>query len=165
MENESASSLFCCFTGHRKFNPTDALRRRLDERIRLLYDNGYRYFISGAAMGFDSFAAAAVAALRYQLPELRLWLAIPFEGHDKDWPEGDARVYRHLRELCDRALVLSTGYYSGCYFARDRWMVERSSACVAWFDGSSGGTAYTLGIAAEKGIEIFNLQLPKELSE
>ena len=150
----------CCFTGHRKFAPTDALREKLDERIVMLYDSGYRCFISGAAMGFDLYAASAVAALRCRLPELRLWLAIPFEGHDKDWPESMSHALRQLRELCDRAVVLSNGYYNGCYFSRDRWMVERSSACIAYFNGASGGTAYTLGVAAEKGIEIFNLCIP-----
>ena len=65
-------SRICCFTGYRphrfSFSP-DGLRPEqvqaaLGEQIRLLYDEGYRTFISGMSTGVDLWAAAEVLALR-----------------------------------------------------------------------------------------------------
>ena len=44
-----------------------------------------------------------------------------------------------------------------CMLRRDRYMVDRSAAVLAVFDGTPGGTQYTLNYAMEKKLEILLL--------
>ena len=42
-------------------------------------------------------------------------------------------------------------------FKRNRHLVDNSSVCVCYLTKDSGGTAYTVRYAKEKGLEIVNL--------
>ena len=54
-----------CFTGHRDitYSELKQISKALEQAICEAYENGYRYFSSGAAVGFDLEAAETV--LRY----------------------------------------------------------------------------------------------------
>ncbi len=58
---------------------------------------------------------------------------------------------------CDDVIVLNKHYKSGCYHERNRYMVDNSSKLICYYDGSSGGTRYTVGYAKKQSIEIINL--------
>ena len=45
---------------------------------------------------------------------------------------------------------------------RDRYMVDHSMLLIAAFDGSAGGTRYTVEYALRQGIEIFDVSIPTE---
>ena len=53
--------------------------------------------------------------------------------------------------------VVQQYYNRFCMFRRDRYMVDRSAAILAVFDGMSGGTQYTLNYAMDKKLEILLL--------
>ena len=46
-----------------------------------------------------------------------------------------------------------------CMHRRDRYMVDHSSAILAVFDGTPGGTMYTLNYAMEQKLDILLLDL------
>lgn len=153
------SGMVCCFTGHRDIKADD-LRRikpRLIGSIESLYREGYTVFISGAAIGFDTYAAAVTASMRAACPGLKLWLAVPFRGHDGCWNEPDRSRFLAISQLCDKEIVLSERYYRGCYQMRDRWMAEHSTACIACYSGGGGGTAYTIAYALKLGLRVINI--------
>ena len=52
----------CCFTGHRVIAPehVPVLEKQLRAQILQLFDDGYRVFACGGALGFDTMAAQAV---------------------------------------------------------------------------------------------------------
>ena len=64
----------CCFTGDRpgklpwKYNENDtrclALKRRIADAVELAYEEGFRHFLCGMAMGCDLYFCEAVLALR-----------------------------------------------------------------------------------------------------
>ena len=80
-----------CFTGHRILGAQAArmLPERLDNVIRRLYGEGIRFFYAGGAVGFDMIAAERVLAMKKELPEIRLLLALPCLTHDKHWSAGN----------------------------------------------------------------------------
>jgi len=133
------------------------IKPRLISNIDSLYREGYTFFISGAAAGFDTYAAAVTASMRAARPGLELWLAVPFRGHDRSWSEQDRERFLNISQLCNREIVLSERYYRGCYQMRDRWMAEHSSACIACYSGGGGGTAYTLAYALKLGLRVVNI--------
>ena len=128
------------FTGHRRYDGEcdDALRAV----VRELYGWGFRVFWSGMALGFDLAAAEAVLALR---------------GQADRFPEADRLRYMRILDRADEVATLAPRYEPRCYLRRDEFMVERSAAVVAWFDGGKGGTRYTWDYARRCKAERINL--------
>ena len=134
----------CCFTGHRPaklpwgYNERDPRCVRLKERIAdavlLAYQEGYRHFLCGMAQGCDLYFCEAVLALRERYPEVTVEAAIPCPTQADAWPEAE----------------------------RDRYMVDHSMLLIAAFDGTAGGTRYTVEYALRRGIEILDVSIPAE---
>ena len=56
----------CCFTGHRKISADKIpfVRRNLREAIYAACTEGYRRFVCGGALGFDTMAAIEVLSFK-----------------------------------------------------------------------------------------------------
>ena len=157
----------CCFTGHRQIPPEDRerLAAELEETIIGLIGEGFRFFGAGGALGFDTLAARAVLHLRQSyVPHIRLTLALPCKGQEKNWPLRDQNAYRAILQQADQAVCLSESYSKSCMFQRDRYLVDHSGHCLCWMkpDAKRGGTLYTVNYAKKSGIEVTNLYLPQE---
>lgn len=148
-------TITAAFTGHRTYRGEgrEALRHTVEE----LYVRGYRTFLSGMAVGFDLAAAEAVLELRARRPEVRLVAVIPFEGQERRFGPSERARFQRVRAAADRVVVLAPEYRRGCYAVRNDWLVDRSSCLVAWYDGSPGGTRYTVRRALARGCEVRNL--------
>lgn len=148
----------CCFTGHRIIpqNERKALAERLEERVRQLAGEGIYRFCAGGALGFDTMAALTVLRLREELG-LRLILVLPCLRQTRGWPERDAELYEEIKERADETVYVSREYSSGCMHRRNRLLVEESSVCVCCLTRQSGGTAYTVHYACERGLRVINL--------
>ena len=76
----------CCFSGHRpqklgygeNSTQCDELKGRLEELIKnLIEKEGITYFVSGVALGVDTYAANIVLNLKAQYPGITLECAYP----------------------------------------------------------------------------------------
>ena len=143
------------FTGHRTYRgaAADALRRTVGE----LYARGFRNFLSGMAVGFDLAAAEAVLELRERAPGVRLVAAVPFRGQEMRFSPADRERFRRVLAAADHSVTLSPSYHAGCYAVRNNYLVEHAALLVAWYDGSPGGTHYTVRRALVRGLEFINL--------
>lgn len=163
------------FTGHRTYGgqAAAALRATVGE----LYARGFRTFLCGMAMGFDLAAAEAVLACRdfetgsafspaaapdphfphTPMPGLRLVAVIPFRGQESRFPAADRERFRRVLAAADHSVTLSPSYHAGCYAVRNNYLVEHAALLVAWYDGSPGGTHYTVRRALGRGLEFINL--------
>ncbi len=146
-----------CFTGHRYYAGGAEDEQRLAEALETAWADGYRVFISGMAEGFDLAAAEAVLRLRERHPEARLVAAVPFPRQAAKYGADNRRRYERILSLADETVVLSERYDYGCYYVRDDWMTERASRLVCWYDGSDGGTRYTVKSALRGGLAIVNI--------
>lgn len=154
--------LTVCFTGHRHLTreANDLLARELDDCLEAFYKRGYRDYISGAAMGFDTEAACGVLRLIARHPDARLILALPCADQIRHWPEADVLRYQQLIFAADETRVLFREYQPGCMHARNRYMVDRSSACIALMYHLRGGTLYTVNYAMNNDVPVVNLAIP-----
>ena len=160
MEREKS----CCFSGHRpsklpwKRDESDerclALKEDIRRAVEAAYDKGYRHFICGMARGADFYFCEAVLALREGRGDITIEAAIPCEEQASRWPEQDRERYFHLVEECDFETVVQHHYDRGCMLRRNRYMVDNSSLLIAAFDGTLGGTMYTITYAMKKGVEV-----------
>lgn len=165
----------CCFTGHRPDKlpwGTDerdprcaALKKSMARELEGLYRRGYRHFISGMARGADLYFAEAALELREKYPEVTVEGAVPCQSQASRWPEKERTRWRDVLDRCDLETMVQQNYDRWCMHRRDRYMVDRSAAILAVFDGTPGGTMYTLNYAMDKKLEILLLDLNQPEAE
>ncbi len=147
----------CCFTGHRPqklHQPEEEICEGLDEAVVRAYNDGFRYFITGMAMGVDIWAGESVLKLKNSHTDICLIAAVPYPGQEKNFPHEWKLKYAELLDKCDKAEIISEKYQKGAFHARDRWMVDHSSMIIAVYNGEPGGTAITVAYAKKEGLEL-----------
>ena len=162
----------CCFTGHRpaklpwRYNENDArclaLKRRMRDAVELAYEQGFRHFFCGMALGCDQYFCECVLALRERHGDVTVEAAIPCPGQENRWPTASQARYWQLMEHCDKKTLICDRYTSDCMLRRNRWMVDHSALLIAAFDGSAGGTRYTVEYAMGQGLAVVDLPILAE---
>lgn len=156
----------CCFTGHRpgrlpwgedetSFSAMNC-KALLAEEIEHCWQEGYRRFIVGMALGADLMFAEAVLACAMVHPDIVLIAAIPCEDQTRGWPRDQVERYRHILSCIkpENCILIQQKRTKGCMLRRDRYMVNRSRRIIALFDGgNTGGTRYTLAYALSRKLE------------
>ena len=168
MERETT----CCFTGHRpnklpwREDENDprclALKAAIRREVEKAYDRGYRHFICGMAQGCDFYFCEAAQALRDSRPGVTVEAAVPCETQAKRWKEKDRQRYEQLIGLCDFETMVQRQYDRNCMLRRNRYMVDRSSLVIAAFDGSMGGTMYTVTYAMRHDAQVVIIDVTNE---
>lgn len=149
----------CCFTGHRAL-PKDKLSLISNylEKIIIKYINeGYRYFGSGGALGFDTIAAETIIKLKGRYPYIKLILVLPCISQTRGWKESDIKKYNTIKLQADKIVYISKEYTTDCMFRRNRHLVDYSSLCICYLDKTYGGTAYTVNYAKKNNLKIENI--------
>ncbi len=155
-----------CFTGHRALNRQDEnLVRQLEPLLEHLYLEGYRDFLCGGALGFDTVAAEHVIRLREKHPDVRLIFCLPCADQSARWKRADCSKYERLLYLSDETRVLSPFYYDGCMQVRNTYMVDRSYLCIAYMARLHGGTLSTVRYAISQDVPVINIAVPSALEE
>ncbi len=155
----SDASCTICFTGHRTISESekDYIWHRLTALIPHLYSKGYRIFLCGGALGFDTLAARAVLYCRESFPDIRLKMILPCRSQSNGWSAADRQVYEEVLQQANEAIWLSETYYKGCMLMRNRYLVSHASLCVCYLKDRKGGTSYTVACAWREGLDILNL--------
>ena len=162
----------CRFTGHRpgklpwKYNENDgrclALKRRIADAVELAYQEGFRHFLCGMALGCDLYFCEAGLALREAHPDVTVEAASPCPTQGGAWPAAQKERYDRLVAACAFETRVADHYTSSCSQRRDRYMVDHASLLTAAFDGTAGGTRYTVEYALSRGLSIVDLPILAE---
>ena len=152
------------FTGHRScklkeltpdlFSSNLTIEESLEIEITKAINCGYTTFLSGMAEGFDILAAECVSRLKRSNSAICLIAVIPFRGQDSRLSEVDRERYRQILESCDRSIVLSERYFVGCYIVRNNFLIDHSSLIISNFNGTKGGTEYTVKRAIRRNYKV-----------
>ena len=147
------------FTGHRDIYRTEGSDafELLCATVRSFIEKGYKFFITGGALGFDTMAAEAIIKLRAEFPQIKLILMLPCKSQTAAWGAWQIRKYNETLRAADEVIYTSEEYSRECMFIRDRAMADASSVCIAYCKKQKGGTAYTVSYALKKGISVTNL--------
>ena len=150
----------CFFTGHRWIPSENSqnLISRVDRVIKTLSSAGYQYFICGGAVGFDTLAACRVIVAMRRIPEIKLILALPCRDQTLKWRRTyDISLYQRIKGYASDIIYTSDVYSPDCMHKRNKFMADMSSVCIACYNGSPGGTAYTVKYARDSGIRVINV--------
>lgn len=134
----------CAFSGHRPnslpwgYNENDInclkLKQILFCQIKQLTQTGYTDFLSGLAIGSDTWTAQAVLALREKNPQLKLHCILPCKNQADKWPAYAHERYRAILEQADSIVYTSRNYHKDCMLERNRFMVEKTELLLAVYD-------------------------------
>ncbi len=154
----------CSFTGHRTIpdGMSEYLIKRIMDEVNYLYALGVKTFLAGGAIGFDTLAAKAVIECRETHNDIRLIIVIPCRDQARGWKQADIDTYERIKKLANDVIYLSEHYYRGCMHSRNRYLIENSKTCICYLTQESGGTAYTVKYAKDKGLTVFNLAQCKQ---
>ena len=130
----------CCFTGHRIISPGEESKILIRVRHRLipLIQSGVTYFGVGGALGFDTMMADLLLELKKENSRMRIIEVLPYEG------------YRA------KIVYVSKEPSRGAYLARGRHLVDGSRYCISYCNKPTGGTAFTVKYALERGLTVYN---------
>ncbi len=134
-----------------------ALREALYRAVVAACQAGRRTFLCGMAPGFDTLAGLQVLRARGAGCGARLVCAVPYAGVADRRPRPDRYAFEHLCREAGEVVTLSPRYFTGCFHARNRWLVDRAGLLICYHCGVPGGTAYTVRYAQSKGLPIQNL--------
>ena len=149
----------CCFTGHRKlpYGQKEHVLDRLRKTVSDLAEKGYRNFVTGGALGFDTLAAMAVIDEKKHYPDINLILMLPCLSQSAMWSSEDRDIYDGIKQRADSVTFVSKEYFRGCMHERNRRLVEASSLCICYMTSDKGGTAYTVQYAKKRGLDVINI--------
>jgi len=154
-----ARSCSACFTGHRDLakEQLTAIMDEVSTTVIGLMAQGITHYYAGGALGFDLVASVAVLNLKNRYPMVTLTLALPCREHMKGWGRIDREIFRGVMARADETVYVSEEYFRGCMQVRNRYMVDRSTLCLAYLSECRGGTYQTVCYAKKQGIPIVNL--------
>ena len=156
--------LRCAFTGYRPqkmpfgFDEEDLrcvdFKQRIRFTVEMLVLSGYSHFMTGGALGFDTFAAEAVMGVRRKNPWVTLEVAVPFDEQPDHWTPFARARYDWILNQADIITYISHEYTKGCLFKRNNYLIDNCDLLLAAYDGQPGGTAQAVAYARSRRREI-----------
>ena len=103
-------------------------KKRLRDTIESFIWQGYTHFISGGALGMDTYAAETVLELKKEYPEIILEMVSPFDEQAAKWTPEYQRRHDHclIRPIWSLRLDISTRNHQ-CLSATGIWSIMRTS--------------------------------------
>lgn len=160
-------------TGHRPkshwgtYDETDPRIQKVKQALAHLVatlqaQDGYTRFITGMAIGVDTWFAEAVLQVKDYGRDIELIAAVPFEGQEQAWPSSTQKRYHSILDRCDDVQVidefvdhqLGPGYHPAKMQLRNEWMVDHSSLTIAVWNGNDGGTGNCVAYAKRRNNQL-----------
>ncbi len=162
------------FTGYRPSklpylnNPNCKEFKTLSYALSAEYDrlikSGYKYFLTGGALGCDLLAAEIILKLKkeYSRKHIGHFLCLPCKNHDAKWEQRDKDRLQEIKKHSVVTYISDREYYDGCMQKRNKYMVDTSGVLIAVYDGISGGTKNTVEYAQSKGKQLIIIR-PRDM--
>lgn len=151
-----------CFTGHRpdKLGGYEGekalaiqvpLQERLIDIVRRAIEGGFDTFISGGAIGVDQMGIEAVLHHKRAGAKIKLVIAKPFPSQGSKWPPHVQARFENYCNAADEVVDVSPDPYDREKMqVRNEWMVDRSEAVIAVYNGGRGGTGNCVAYARKQ---------------
>ena len=133
------------------------LKAALHDAVSDAYTDGYRFFMSGMADGFDLLAAEEVLRMKSEGAELYLVAVFPYAGAESHHDPATRDRIRQILSQSDLTLYLENDYQPQCELRRNIYMVDASYRIIGYYNGLSSGTAHCWNYAVRQHLELVNL--------
>lgn len=143
-------------------NTTDTFGEISSPKVNAL-SNLVIWSFSHAIASYLLQVAEEILELRKGNKGIQIECAIPFPGQADSWEKTDQKRRYEILTATNEAVITSEHYNRGCFFTRNRYMVDNADVVVCAFNGKSGGTAYTVDYALKQNKIV--IQIDPETSE
>ena len=143
----------CAVSGHRAL-PKNFNREILKKELKSLIWKGYKTFLVGMAIGFDTECFLCLDELK-ETENLQIIACVPCLNQDERFSKAQKETYRKLLKKADGVILIQEKYDEACMKKRNAFMVERSDALYSYCIKAGGGAYQTAIIAREKGKKIY----------
>ena len=149
----------CCFTGHREIPAGEDAKiiARVKSRIDQLIMDDVLYFGVGGALGFDTMMAKYMIGRRKYNKRIKIIEVLPFPDYRSRWTEDQKRAAAAIDAQMDKIVYCYDHGSREAYLGRDRHLVDCSDYCISYCTRTTGGTAYTVRYAIQKGLTVWNM--------
>ena len=79
------------------------------------------------------------------------------DANDPSLSPADRTRYEAVLERADERILLSPVYHAGCFHVRNDYLVDHASLLLCYYNGTQGGTRYTVRRALKAGLPVVNL--------
>ena len=141
-----------CVTGHRNLK-NDLDREKLKSVLLTLCVEGYKTFLVGMAVGFDTLCFNLLEEIKRE-KEIKIIACIPCIDQAKKFSFLKKKEYERMLSVADEKIIVSQEYTPWCMQKRNEFMVDNSSVLVSYLRENKGGTANTVNYAKKKKIKI-----------
>lgn len=127
------------------FKPDDHriqyIKAAIKKRIIAFVEEGLEWVLVSGQMGVELWTAEVVMELQ-EMYDVKIGIIPPFENQENRWPDQVKQVYHELTSTADFHQTLYKGNYKGPYQfkAKDKWLVEKSDACLILLDEEFQGS-------------------------
>ena len=142
----------CAFTGHRTLY-ADYNADAVKKTVKNLLKEGYNTFLIGMAIGFDTECFKILLDLKKE-NDIKIIACVPCPDQPSRFNAAQKKTYYELLSLADGKIVVSEEYSPTCMKKRNEFMVDNSSALVAYLKRDYGGTSQTVRYAEKQGKKI-----------
>ena len=132
------------------------LKARIEKTVLGLIGDGYTHFITGMALGADTYFAESVLAIKVK-HDIKLEAAVPYARQSGHFSREEKARYNNIMQNADKVTVLCEGYTPYCFDKRNKYMVDSSDIVLVVNYAASGGTANTIRYAGASGKRIIDL--------
>ena len=119
----------CAFTGHRILKK-DFNEEKLSSVIDTVIKNGYKTFLVGMAWGFDLKAFEILLTKKNQ--NIDIIACVPCKNQEIYFNKAEKEKYINYLSKADKIVYVAEEYFDGCMQKRNRFMVDNSSALLAY---------------------------------
>ena len=141
-----------CITGHRTLEK-DITKEYVEEWLNKAIDKNFDTFYVGMALGFDTLCFQVLEKIRKKR-KIKIIACIPCPSQPVKFSFFQKLEYYRMIKSADEKVVLSETYTPYCMQKRNQYMVDHSSAVLAYLRRNYGGTANTVNYAKKNGVPV-----------
>ncbi|MCT2537342.1 SLOG family protein [Aquibacillus koreensis] len=131
----------------------DFIKQAIKKRLIQYVEEGLEWVLMSGQMGVELWTSEVIMELKENY-DIKFGLIPPFENQDKNWPEPYQMLLEEASMFADFHQTLYKDEYKGPYQfkARDKWLIEKSDACLILLDEEfPGSTRFFLDEAKRAG--------------
>lgn len=131
------------------------IKKALENRLRILLDEGLEWVIISGQQGVETWAAEVVLTLKEEFPDLKFAIITPFLEQDKNWQEIKQEKYQSLVAQADFVTSVTKKPYEAPwqFTEKDKFIIQNTDGLLLVYDEENEGSPKYIKRLAEKYME------------
>ncbi|MBG9456792.1 hypothetical protein ABE61_23135 [Lysinibacillus sphaericus] len=137
------------------------IKKALENRLRLLIDEGLEWIIISGQQGVETWAAEVVLTLKKEFPHLKYSIITPFLEQEKNWQDHKKEKYQALVAQADFVTSVTKKPYEAPwqFIEKDKFIIQNTDGLLLIYDEENEGSPKYMKRLAEKYMETHDYSL------